>query len=134
MMNIAILQGRLVQDPQVRRTDSGKTCTSFTVAVDRDYGDKQADFLDCVAWQQTGDFVDKYFMKGDPIVVQGRLQTRTWEDKQGAKRKATEIIVDHVHFCGGSKRRGKFSSPGRAAAQSAGDYGILEDYDEGLPF
>lgn len=124
MMNIAILQGRLVQDPQVRRTDSGKTCTSFTLAVERDYGEHQADFLDCVAWQQTGDFVGKYFLKGDPILIQGCLQNRSWEDKQGNKRTKTEVIAARVWFCGGKPK----PTPDPMA------YPLLEETDEKLPF
>lgn len=124
MMNIAILQGRLVQDPQVRRTDSGKTCTSFTLAVERDYGEHQADFLDCVAWQQAGDFVGKYFLKGDPILIQGSVQNRSWEDKQGNKRTKTEVIAARVWFCGGKPK----------PAPDAMAYPLLEENDEKLPF
>ena len=124
MMNIAILQGRLVQDPQVRRTDSGKTCTSFTLAVDRDQKDRQADFLDCVAWQQTGDFVGKYFLKGDPILIQGSLQNRSWQDKQGNKRTKTEVIAARVWFCGGKPK----------PAPDSMAYSLLEETDEKLPF
>lgn len=124
MMNIAILQGRLAQDPQVRRTDSGKTCTSFTLAVERDQKDRQADFLDCVAWQQTGDFVGKYFLKGDPILIQGSVQNRSWEDKQGAKRTKTEVIAARVWFCGGKSK----PAPDPMA------YPLLEETDEKLPF
>ena len=124
MMNITILQGRLVQDPQVRRTDSGKTCTSFTLAVERDYGERQADFLDCVAWQQTGDFVGKYFLKGDPILIQGCLQNRSWEDRQGNKRTKTEVIAARVWFCGGKPK----PAPDPMA------YPLLDETDEKLPF
>lgn len=132
MLNTIIIMGRLVRDPEVRRTNSGKTCTSFTVAVDRDYGDKQTDFLDCVAWQQTGDFVDKYFMKGDPIVVQGRMQSRDWTDKQGGKRRAWEIVVSQVHFAAGGKR----NTEGSAVPVDAGggEYDALLDDDPNLPF
>lgn len=132
MLNTIIIMGRLVRDPEVRRTNSGKTCASFTVAVDRDYGDKQTDFLDCVAWQQTGDFVDKYFMKGDPIVVQGRMQSRDWTDKQGGKRRAWEIVVNQVHFAAGGKRNAEASTAPVAAADS--DYDALLDDDPNLPF
>lgn len=132
MLNTIIIMGRLVRDPEVRRTNSGKTCASFTVAVDRDYGDKQADFLDCVAWQQTGDFVDKYFMKGDPIVVQGRMQSRDWTDKQGGKRRAWEIVVGQVHFAAGGKRNAEAPAAPVAAADS--DYDALLDDDPNFPF
>lgn len=132
MLNTIIIMGRLVRDPEVRRTNSGKTCASFTVAVDRDYGDKQADFLDCVAWQQTGDFVDKYFMKGDPIVVQGRMQSRDWTDKQGGKRRAWEIVVNQVHFAAGGKRNTE--APTAPVAAGGGAYDPLWDDDPNLPF
>lgn len=124
MMNITILQGRLVRDPEVRRTDSGKTCTSFTLAVERDQKDRQTDFLDCVAWQQTGDFVGKYFLKGDPILIQGSVQNRSWEDKQGNKRTKTEVIAARVWFCGGKPK----PAPDPMA------YPLLEETDEKLPF
>lgn len=132
MLNTIIIMGRLVRAPEVRRTNSGKTCASFTVAVDRDYGDKQADFLDCVAWQQTGDFVDKYFMKGDPIVVQGRMQSRDWTDKQGGKRRAWEIVVSQVHFAAGGKRNAEGSAVSVDAG--GGEYDALLDDDPNLPF
>ena len=132
MLNTIIIMGRLVRDPEVRRTNSGKTCTSFTVAVDRDYGDKQTDFLDCVAWQQTGDFVDKYFMKGDPIVVQGRMQSRDWTDKQGGKRRAWEIVVSQVHFAAGGKRNAE--APAAPVDAGGGEYDALLDDDPNLPF
>lgn len=124
MMNIAMLQGRLVRDPEVRRTDSGKTCTSFTLAVEWDQKDRQADFLDCVAWQQTGDFVGKYFLKGDPILIQGSVQNRSWEDKQGNKRTKTEVIAARVWFCGGKPK----PAPDPMA------YPLLEENDGKLPF
>lgn len=124
MMNITILQGRLVRDPEVRRTDSGKTCTSFTLAVELDQKDRQADFLDCVAWQQTGDFVGKYFLKGDPILIQGSVQNRSWEDKQGNKRTKTEVIAARVWFCGGKPK----PAPDPMA------YPLLEENDGKLPF
>ena len=124
MLNITLLQGRLVRDPEVRRTDSGKTCTSFTLAVERDQKDRQADFLDCVAWQQTGDFVGRYFLKGDPILIQGSVQNRSWEDKQGNKRTKTEVIAARVWFCGGKPK----PAPDPMA------YPLLNETDEKLPF
>ena len=105
MVNCAVIMGRLVADPELRTTGSGVSVTSFTVAVDRRFAnkdeEKQADFIDIVAWRQTADFVCKYFKKGSMIAVQGAIQTRTYEDKDGNKRKAVEIVADNVSFCGG---------------------------------
>ena len=103
MLNHITIMGRLTRDPELRRTGSGIAVTSFTVAVDRDYksggsNEKEVDFIDCVAWRQAGEFVAKYFTKGRMIVVSGRLQTRTWTDKDGNKRKATEVVTDNAYF------------------------------------
>ena len=107
MLNHIVIMGRLTKDPELRRTDSGIAVTSFTVAVDRDRApegqDKETDFIDCVAWRGTAEFVEKYFSKGRMIVVSGRLQLRPWTDKEGNKRKATEIVADNVYF-GDSKK------------------------------
>jgi len=105
MLNHITIMGRLVRDPELRRTGNGIAVTSFTVAVDRDFaqdGKKETDFIDCVAWRQTGEFVSKYFRKGSMIVVKGRLQIRNWTDKDGNKRKTAEVVADNCYF-GGSK-------------------------------
>ena len=127
MLNNIILMGRLVRDPEVRKTATGKSVTSFTLAVERDFqsnGEKETDFIDIVAWNAAADFVGKYFTKGRMAVVRGRLQIRNWEDKEGAKRKAAEVIADSVYF-GDSKPS--------ANTIPAGDYPILDD-DEEIPF
>ena len=101
MLNHITIMGRLTRDPELRRTGSGIAVTSFSIAVDRDYrsgSEKEVDFIDCVAWRQTGEFVGKYFTKGRMIVVSGRLQARTWTDKDGNKRKATEVVADNCYF------------------------------------
>ena len=108
MLNHIVIMGRLTRDPELRRTGSGVAVASFTVAVDRDFGgrdggEKEADFIDCVAWRQTGEFVSKYFTKGRMIVVSGRLQIRSWTDKDGNKRRTAEVVADNVYF-GDSKR------------------------------
>lgn len=107
MLNHIVLMGRLTRDPELRRTGSGISVASFTVATDRDYApegqEKETDFIDCVAWRQTGEFVSKYFTKGSMIVVSGRLQIRGWTDKDGNKRRTAEIVADNVYF-GESKR------------------------------
>ena len=108
MLNHITIMGRLVRDPELRRTGSGIAVASFTVAVDRDFGsrdggEKETDFIDCVAWRQTGEFVSKYFTKGRMIVVSGRLQIRSWTDKDGNKRRTAEVVADNCYF-GDSKR------------------------------
>lgn len=103
-MNICALTGRFTTDPELKNTQSGVSVTSFCLAVDRKYQpqgeEKKADFIDCVAWRNTADFICKYFNKGSMIGIEGEIQTRNFEDKNGNKRKATEIVVSNVSFCG----------------------------------
>ena len=107
MLNQITIMGRLTRDAELRRTASGTAVASFTVAVDRDYTadgqERETDFIDCVAWRSTGEFVSRYFAKGDMIVVSGRLQVRSWTDKEGNKRRAFEVVADNVYF-GEAKR------------------------------
>jgi single-strand DNA-binding protein len=122
--------GRLTRDPELRRTGSGVAVTSFTIAVDRDFaekrsGQKETDFVDCVAWRQTGEFVDKYFSKGKMAVVVGRLQFRSWNDKDGNKRKSAEIVVENVYF-GDSKTESN--------NEPVNNFAAIEEPDFGLPF
>ena len=110
MLNHIVIMGRLVRDPELRRTGSGIAVASFRVAVDRDFspkdgGERKADFIDCVAWRQTGEFISKYFTKGRMIVVEGRLEMRDWTDKDGNKRTSAEVVVANAYF-GDSKRDG----------------------------
>lgn len=136
MLNHIDIQGRIVRDPELRRTGSGVAVTSFTVAVDRDFtgsdGNKETDFIDCVAWRQTGEFVSKYFPKGSMIVVSGRLQIRGWTDKDGNKRRAAEIVADNVYFGGKKEDSGgnTYSTP----AEPAQEFTPLEGDDAQLPF
>ena len=116
MLNHIVVMGRLVRDPELRRTGSGVAVASFRVAVDRDFapkdgGERKADFIDCVAWRQTGEFISKYFTKGRMIIVDGRLEMRDWTDKEGNKRTSAEIVVANAYF-GDSKRDGDNSSYG----------------------
>ena len=107
MLNKIIVMGRMVRNPELRRTNSGTAVASFTIACARDFksdgGEHEADFIECVAWRNTAEFVSKYFTKDRMAVVSGRLQTRNWTDKEGNKRKATEIVAERVCF-GDSKR------------------------------
>ncbi len=107
MLNSVVIMGRLTAAPEIRTTTSGTACTEFTVAVERKYKNEdgqQADFIDVVAWRNTAEFVCKYFGKGNMIAIQGYLQTRTFKDKTGNKRKATELIAENVSFCGALSR------------------------------
>ena len=148
MLNHITIMGRLVRDPELRRTGSGVAVASFRVAVDRDFvsregGERKADFIDCVAWRQTGEFISKYFAKGRMIVVDGRLEMRDWTDKDGNKRTSAEVVVANAYF-GDSKREGEGGSYSAAPAPSYGsyaapapaasDFAMLEDDDAQLPF
>ena len=103
MLNSTTIMGRLVRDPELKYTASNTAVTSFTLAVDRDFGEKKTDFIDCVAWKQTAEFVCNYFHKGSLAVASGRLQLRDWEDQNGNKRRNAEVVVDSIYF-GESKR------------------------------
>lgn len=127
MLNVVTLMGRLVADPELRTTSTNKSVASFRIAVDRGYGeDKKADFITIVAWESTANFVEKYFHKGDMIALRGEIQTRSYEDNNGNKRTAFEVLAREVSFCGG-KSEGNNSSP------SAPDFEAIDD-DEELPF
>ena len=133
MLNKIVLMGRLTRDPELRRTQSGTAVASFTLAVDRDYkpqdGERETDFIDIVAWRGTAEFVSKYFSKGRMAVVEGRLQVRDWKDKDGAKRRSTEVIADNVYF-GDSKR-----SESGTLAEPSGEFHEVPDEEKGeLPF
>ena len=159
MLNHITIMGRLTRDPELRRTGSGVAVASFTVAVDRDFGgrdggEKETDFIDCVAWRQTGEFVSKYFTKGSMIVVSGRLQIRGWTDKDGNKRRTAEVVADNCYFGesrrseGGSSYGGNayggnsYAAPAAPAygggysapAAPASDFAMLSDDDAQLPF
>ncbi len=154
MLNHITIMGRLTRDPELRRTGSGIAVASFSLAVDRDFspkdgGERETDFIDCVAWRQTGEFVSKYFTKGRMAVVSGRLQIRSWTDKDGNKRRTAEVVADNVYF-GDSKRDGDstgsaygtggYTAPASgfggysAPAAPASDFAMLDDDDAQLPF
>ena len=151
MLNHITIMGRLTRDPELRRTGTGVAVASFTLAVDRDFGgrdggERETDFIDCVAWRQTGEFVSKYFTKGRMAVVSGRLQIRSWNDKEGNKRRTAEVVADNVYF-GDSKRDGDstgsyggntYAAPAAptysAPASPASDFAMLDDDDAQLPF
>lgn len=133
MLNTAVIMGRLTADPELRTTQSGLSVTSFMVAVDRSYksGDeRQTDFINVVAWRSTAEFVTKYFKKGRMIAVQGAIQTRNYEDKNGNKRTAVEIVADSVSFCGGKSE----SNNSVNASQPVSPNLDIDVDEEGLPF
>ena len=166
MLNHITIMGRLTRDPELRRTGSGIAVASFTLAVDRDFspkdgGERETDFIDCVAWRQTGEFVSKYFTKGRMAVVSGRLQIRNWNDKDGNKRRPAEVVADNVYFgdsrredqggasfggnaYGGNSYGGGYGAPAPAAGGFGGyaaptgapasDFAMLDDDDAQLPF
>ena len=137
MLNHIVIMGRLTRDPELRRTGSGLAVTGFTLAVDRDFADKESgergcDFIDCVAWRQTAEFVSNYFSKGRMAVVSGRLQIRSWTDKDGNKRRTAEVVADNVYF-GDSKHDA--DTTGNSGYQApATNFGELTDDDPELPF
>lgn len=141
MINTVVIMGRMVRDPELRQLDNGTSVTSFSVAVDRNYVDKttnerQADFLNVVAWRQTADFVCKYFHQGDMIALEGSLQSRKYTDKDGNNRTAIEIVASNISFCGG-KNGGNANANANANAGAASATMVAnapsEDNDE-LPF
>ena len=167
MLNHIVLMGRLVRDPELRRTQAGVPVASFRIAVDRDFGnretgEREADFIDIVAWRGTGEFVSKYFAKGRMAVVSGRLQMRNWTDNNGQKRISAEVVAENVYFGeskkdggngnnyagsyndydaspsygGGYSARATTGSGGGPGSQTpmAGDYAPIEDDDSELPF
>ena len=162
MLNHIVIMGRLPRDPELRRTGTGVAVASFSLAVDRDFsprdgGERETDFIDCVAWRQTGEFVSKYFTKGRMAVVSGRLQIRNWTDKDGNKRRSAVVVADNVYF-GDSKRDGdtgsassyggnayggnSYAAPAAPsyggytapASAPASDFAMLDDDDAQLPF
>lgn len=149
-MNLAILMGRLTATPELRKTNSGLSVTSFSIAIDRRFSrgeEKQTDFINCVAWRQTAEFIANYFTKGSMIAVQGSIQTRKYTDKNGNDRTATEVVVDQAHFTGSKRESGteggynnsysRDAAPAPAAPSysNAGnsDFSEIAD-DDDLPF
>ena len=133
MLNRIILMGRLVRDPELRRTGNGTAVAALTLAVDRDYksqsGEKETDFIDVVAWRSTAEFVRKYFTKGRMAVVEGRLQIQDWTDKDGGKRRSAQVVADNIYF-GDSKRAVSDSD-----TPAAGEISEISEEEEGeLPF
>ena len=158
MLNHITLMGRLTRDPELRYTQSNTPVATFSLAVERDFGgrdggERQTDFIDCVAWRSTGEFVSKYFQKGSMAAVSGRLQIRDWTDREGNKRRSAEVVVDNVYFCESKKSResggsyaaspapraasGGYDAPARGsfdAAPTGSAFAELDDGEGELPF
>ena len=126
-MNIAVLMGRLTKDPVIKQTKNGISNCSFTLAVDRrfknEYGEREADFIPCVAWRQTAEFISRYFSKGNMILVVGSIQPRSWDGEDGKRNYITEVIVNQAYFCGGKNE-----------VSRQVDQGVEEENSEDLPF
>lgn len=141
MLNRIVIMGRLTKAPELRKTASGLSCANFSLAVERDVADSQTgkretDFIDCVAWRATADFVSKYFSKGSMAVVSGRLQIRPWQDKNGNNRRTAEIVTDNIYF-GSSKKDSQSATASDYAppvADPAADFPELTGDDEAFPF
>jgi single-strand DNA-binding protein len=137
MVNHAIIQGRLCAEPELRTTQSGVSVCSFRIAWSEKYKETETKlFLSCTAWRGNGEFVNKYFHKGQEIIVEGKLSTRDWEDKEGNKRSTIELTVDKPHFCGpkqGGDSSNTYHAAGAPVDVSAGDFAELEG-EEDLPF
>lgn len=150
MLNVVAIMGRLVADPELRTTGNGINVCSFRIACDRNFVQKeqerQADFIDVVAWRQSAEFVTKYFQKGSLVAVEGSLQSRQYQDKNGNKRTAVEVLANQINFAGGKKPGGQpvddggeappkdYREPAPAYSQgSADDFAVISD-DDDLPF
>jgi len=147
-MNHIVLMGRLTRDPELRHTQNGTAVASFSLAIDRRFapkegGERQTDFIDIVAWQNTGEFVSKYFVKGQMAAVTGRLQIRDWTDKDGNKRRSAEVVADNVYFTESKKSREASIGPaeprddfstGFSTPVESSDFAELDIDDGELPF
>ena len=137
MLNKVILMGRLTRDPELKSTQSGVNVATFTLAVDRSYtkagAEKETDFLDCVAWRGTAEFISRYFKKGMQVAVTGRVQTRKWKDQQEQNRVAVEIVVDEAFFAD-SKRETSAVDKAEPRGWQSQDVSFADLEDENLPF
>ena len=133
-MNQCQLMGRLVRDPELKYTPQGTAVTSFTLAVDRRFQRDAVDFIDCVAWRSTAEFVDKYFRKGKRVALTGSIQVRKWKDKDGNDRKSVEVIADSVEFADGKDQGAGSYAADQMAAAADQQFTEVEDDDGELPF
>ncbi len=141
MLNNVNLMGRLTRDPELRHTQNNTPVASYTLAINRDFGEKDADFIDIVAWKKAGEFANSYFRKGMPVIVQGRLQSRKWTDKDGNNRTSVEVVADRQYFAESKSKNEsaapQYSSGGGSYDEDSGGYSAfseLEGSDDELPF
>ena len=142
MLNKVILMGRFTRDPELRSTPQGTSTCSFSIAVDRNFvragEERKADFINCVAWRQTAEFISKYFKKGSLVALEGSIQTRSWDDNEGKKRYATEVLVNQVYFA--ESKRDSQGSGMMEDSFASSDFGSLPEpispmgTDDDLPF
>jgi len=134
MINKVILMGRLTRDPELRHTGKGTPVTTFSIAIDNGYGDnKRTDFVNCLAWNKTAEFVTKYFTKGKMIVIaDGRISTRSWETQDGKRAYATEVIANEVNF--GETKSSQQTATQRPMQDDDDDFTLLDEEDDDLPF
>ena len=136
MLNCVVMNGRLVNEPELKTTPSGISVVSFTIAVARDFvkagEERQSDFIDIVAWRNTAEFVNRFFFKGSLIAIQGVLQTRNYEDKNGNKRKAVEVVAEKANFCGSKPETGAEHKKPTVENTDADNLEIIDD--DSLPF
>ena len=136
MLNRVILMGRLTADPELKKTNSDISVTSFSLAVDRNYGkgaDRQTDFINCVAWRQTAEFISRYFSKGRLMAVEGSLQVRNYVDRNENKRQAVEVVVDQAYFAdskNATSASDSYSAPASTASSFGYSSGAAEDFEE----
>jgi single-strand DNA-binding protein len=131
-LNHSIIMGRLTKNPELRRTNTGKAVCSFDVACDKPGRDSGTSFIPCVAWEKTGEFINQYFTKGSQIVLEGRLESRQYETKEGQKRTALEVVVSQAHFCGKKEEKSDGFAGGEPEYKQSFD--VVGDPDVGLPF
>ena len=142
MINMVALMGRLTYEPELRKTPSDVSVLRFQVACDRSYqragAERQADFIDCVAWRQTAEFISRYFHKGSMIAVEGTIQTSNYTDKNGNNRKQIEVLANNVSFCGSKSESGSMDIEPEPAAKYSitdnSDFEEIVDDDDDLPF
>lgn len=137
MLNHISIMGRLTRDPELRRTQSGVAVANFTLAVDRDFksgSEKETDFIDVVVWRNTAEFVSKYFAKGSAAIVAGRLQIRSYTDKDGNNRKAAEVVADNVYFAESKSSTSAQAASAHASGYDADGFRPLPDGDDDVPF
>ena len=137
MTNLVVLQGRLTADPELKTTPNGLSVTSFSIAVDRNYqntSERQADFINIVAWRQTAEFITKYFNKGKMIIIEGALQTRKYQDKNGNNRTVLEVVANQVQFAGDREKTSQSENTGSFSANETDFEDLGEVNDDDLPF